>query len=221
MRNTTYIVIEGSEGTGKSTQVKILVETLRNMGFSVLETKEPGTDHAPLTMKLRGIMLDAKYEDQLTKEAREMISQAIRSIHINKVIFPAMGKYDFIIQDRGILSGTAYGVACDNPLEYITYLSEKAIGEEGKQKGISIANLYDHVILFKGNVKKGLDRALSAKQEFEAGDAMENKGISFLEKVNNNFDDHSKLFQRVSVIEVEGKSIEQVSKELLEILDIA
>jgi dTMP kinase len=220
MKNTTYIVLEGSEGTGKSTQTKLLVQTLRDKGFSVLETKEPGTDHAPLTMTLRGIMLDAQYEDQMTKEAREMISQAIRSIHINKVIFPAIGQYDFIVQDRGILSGTAYGVACDNPLEYITYLSEQAIGEEGKKRGINIYNLYDHVVIFKGNIKKNLERAKSAKQEFKQGDAMENRGVSFLEKVNQNFNSQKSLFQKVSEIDTEGKSIEQIQKELLKVLDL-
>lgn len=219
-RNTTYIVLEGSEGTGKSTQTKLLVQTLRDQGFSVLETKEPGTDHAPLTMKLRGIMLDAKYESELTKEAREMISQAIRSIHLNKVIFPAMGQYDFIVQDRGILSGTAYGVACDNELSYITFLSEQAIGEEGKKMGLDIYNLYDHVILFQGNIAKGLARAQSAKQEFAAGDAMESRGLTFLEKVNKNFEEQARLFKNVSRIQVEGKSIEEVSQELLKILEI-
>lgn len=224
MKKTTYIVLEGSEGTGKSTQAKLLVQALKDRGFSVLETKEPGTPLAPLTMTLRGIMLDGKYEDQMTKEAREMISQAIRSIHLNKVIFPALGQYDFIVQDRGILSGTAYGVACDNELDYILYLANKAIGEEGKKIGLNINNLYDKVIIFKGNIKQSLDRAKSAKQEFEAGDAMENRGLSFLEKVNKNFDDHSKLFQTVSVINIEKdnvpKSIEEVSKEVLEILEL-
>jgi dTMP kinase len=219
-RKTTYIVLEGSEGTGKSTQTKILVETLKNKGFSVLETKEPGTDHAPLTMKLRGIMLDGKYENEMTKEAREMISQAIRSIHLNKVIYPAIGQYDFIVQDRGILSGTAYGVACDNPLEYITYLAEKAIGEDGKKMGLNINNLYDHVIVFRGNIAQGLNRAKQAKQEFESGDAMENRGVSFLEKVNQNFQSQSSLFQNVSFIDTEGKTIESISAELLKVLQI-
>lgn len=219
-KKTTYIVFEGSEGTGKTTQVGLIVKKLREQGFSVLETKEPGTPHSPLTLELRKIMLDAKYESELTKEAREMISQAIRAIHINKVIFPAMGKYDFIIQDRGILSGTAYGVACENELSYITYLAEKAIGDEGKKMGITVHNLYDHIILFEGNVKKGLDRALQSKKEFEAGDAMENKGVSFLEKVNQNFKDHQSLFQNVSTIEIEGKSIEEISSEILEILGL-
>lgn len=220
MRKTAYIVLEGSEGTGKSTQTKLLVKTLREKGFSVLETKEPGTDHAPLTMTLRGIMLDGKYENEMTKEAREMISQAIRSIHLNKVIYPALGQYDFIIQDRGILSGTAYGVACDNPLEYITYLAEKAIGEEGKRLGFDIHNLYDHVVIFRGNIAQGLKRAKQAKQEFQSGDAMENRGISFLEKVNQNFQSQSSLFQKVSFIDTENKTIEAISQELLKILEI-
>ena len=224
MKKTTYLVLEGSEGTGKSTQSKLLIDTLRAQGFSVLETKEPGSIHASLTLELRKIMLDAKYEDQMTIEAREYVSQAIRSIHLNKVIYPNLGKYDFIIQDRGILSGMAYGVACGNSLEFIKLLSNGTIGEEGKKLGIDLYNLYDHIIVFRGSVKKGLERALSAKKEFEAGDAMENKGVSFLDAVNQNFENYSKYFKNVHFIDIESdaglRSIEEVKTELLQILGL-
>jgi dTMP kinase len=122
---TKYICIEGTEGVGKTTQTQKLVDHLRNLGYSVLQTKEPGTAHSPLTMELRNIMLNAKYEEQLTRTARELISQAIRSIHVEKVIKPAYGKYDFIVQDRGILSGLAYGEACGNDIGWLESLAQK------------------------------------------------------------------------------------------------
>lgn len=224
MKKTTYIVLEGSEGTGKSTQAKLLIDSLRNQGYSVLETKEPGTVHSPLTLELRKIMLDAKYEDQMTVEAREYVSQAIRSIHLNKVIYPNLGQYDFIIQDRGVLSGMAYGVACGNALSFIKLLSDGTIGDEGKKRGIDLYNLYDHIIVFQGSIKKGLERATSAKKEFEAGDAMENKGVSFLEVVNQNFESFSKFFKNVHFIDIETeaglRSIEEVQQEILKVLEL-
>ena len=119
-----YIVFEGTEGVGKTTQTQKLVDYLKVQGFSVFHTKEPGTVHSPLTMQLRGIMLDNQYDDQLTQNARELVSQAIRSIHLEKVIRPAMNKYDFIVQDRGILSGLAYGEACGNDIGWLETLAD-------------------------------------------------------------------------------------------------
>src|ERR1017187_8360897 len=119
-----YIVFEGTEGVGKSTQTQKLVDYLRAKGYKVLQTKEPGTSHAPLTMLLRSIMLDKQYDEQLTAPARELISQAIRSIHMDKVVVPALLTHDFIVQDRGVLSGLAYGTACGNELDRIISLSE-------------------------------------------------------------------------------------------------
>ena len=116
MRKARYLVLEGCEGVGKTTQVELLTRYLQSKNFSVLQTKEPGTPLSPLTMQLRAIMLDKQYDGELTIPARELISQAIRSIHLNSVIIPALDKYDFIVQDRGMLSGLAYGTACGNSL---------------------------------------------------------------------------------------------------------
>jgi dTMP kinase len=219
-KKTTYILMEGSEGTGKTTQVKILAEYLRAKGFSVLETKEPGTLLSPLSMIMRDLMLNGKYENEMTMAAREMISQSIRSVSLQNVIYPALGKYDYIVQDRGILSGLAYGEACGNDYAFMEMLATSALGEEGKKRGYNMYNLYDHVVYFKGDISKGLERAKSAKQEFEAGDAMENKGVSFLEKVNNNFEIHKKKFGETLNILVEGKSIEDIHLELLKKLEL-
>lgn len=210
MAKTRYICLEGGEGVGKTTQVQKLVDYLREKGFKVLQTKEPGTPHSPLTMFLRGVMLDNRYEAEMTRQARELISQAIRSIHIDKVVAPAMGKYDFIIQDRGHLSGLAYGMACDNDIKDIDNMASY-IG--------SAPGMYDDVIYLRGNIKEGLDKALSAKQEFEAGDAMESRGVNFLHKAATNMQELAYMYN-TTTIDVDGKGIDRVFKEILAALKL-
>jgi thymidylate kinase len=152
----------------------------------------------------------------MTTLARELISQAIRSIHIEKVIIPAMSQYDFIIQDRGILSGLAYGEVCGNSINWLIDLADKVVSEAYPQISSSTF-LYNKVILLTGNVKLGLDKALSSKQEFDAGDAIEMKGISFMEQVNTKMIKYSTLFNTTSVC-VDGKDIEAVFNDILKVL---
>jgi dTMP kinase len=218
INKTRYIVLEGGEGTGKTTMTKMLAGHLRDKGFSVLETKEPGTKHLPLTMALRKIMLDAQYEDQITATAREFISQSIRSIHLEKLVFPAIeeNKYDFIIQDRGILSGLAYGMACGNDTDWLVGLAEAV---SGRSEADGLYDVYTDTVYLTGSTSVGLKRALAAKQEFAAGDAMEARGDSFMDKVSGNFDEMSEWFD-ADTINVDDKSIDQVFKEVLDTLDL-
>lgn len=210
MKKAKHIVIEGTEGVGKTTQVKLLIEALKSSGSSVLETKEPGSPHDQLTMDLRKVMLDASFD--LPRPARELISQAIRSIHMEKVVKPALLTHDFIIQDRGILSGLAYGEACGNELPQLQNLIKYALGDFNDGQ---ILNVYDKVIVLMGDAKKGLARAQAAKQEFEGGDAIESKGNDFMVHVRDNFIEYSKHLGNVVFIQVEGKTREDVLSLIL------
>jgi dTMP kinase len=213
---TKYFCIEGVEGVGKTTQVQKLVDHLRSLGYKVLQTKEPGTAHAPITMTLRNIMLDKQYDADLTPEAREFISQAIRSIHLDKVIIPAMQEYDYIIQDRGILSGLAYGTACGNDFNDLQLLT-KIITQTIMQTRWD--GIYDCIIYLKGDTSTSLTKALTAKQEFAAGDAIEARGSSFMDVVARNMDAMSKDFP-TKVVSVDGKNIEEVFTEILQSLNL-
>jgi dTMP kinase len=220
-KRARYICIEGLEGTGKSTQTQLLVDYLRNKGFSVLQTKEPGTPLEPLTMTLRGIMLDNQYDAVLTKAAREYISQAIRSIHLERVIAPALNSYDFIVQDRGILSGYAYGAACGNTPSLLERLADYTI-LSGNTKELSRThpdNLYNDVIILEGDIIKGMGRASLAKQEFSSGDAMESRDIDFYQTASDTMTYYSAMFN-AKTISVEGKTIQEVQSELLRALNL-
>lgn len=222
MKKAKYICFEGTEGVGKTTQTQLLVDLLRSKGFKVLQTKEPGSLHSPLTMMLRGIMLDNQYDKELTKPAREFLSQAIRSIHLEKVIIPALTEYDFIIQDRGILSGYAYGFACGNKFNDLYSMACQNIDSADENKDIISIKpeyIYDSVIYLRGDSLKGLQKAKNAKQEFETGDAMESRGDSFINNVSKNMDEMSYRFKTVR-IDVDDKNIEQVHLEILNVLGL-
>jgi thymidylate kinase len=219
MKKTRYICIEGTEGVYKTTNTKALVEYLKSQGYSVLETKEPGSPHAPLTVHLRGLMLDNQYDSQLTMASREFISQAIRSIHLEKVILPAMGQYDFIVQDRGVLSGFAYGAGCGNSEDYLHGLASYVL----KTSGLKIDNpryLYSDVIyLTTSDPFKSLKTAVNSKQEFETGDAMESRGNSFLSNVSDNMKRMSTYFNAKEV-NVDNKDRDQILSDILKALKL-
>lgn len=215
LRKARYFVFEGVDGSGKTTHCKKLAEYLRTKGFRVLETKEPGSPLAPLTMELRGVMLDAKHESQMTVVAREFISQAIRSIHIEKVIIPALQEYDFIIQDRGILSGLSYGHVCGNQHLLLAQLAYEVC----KNTGRDWSELYDNVIYLKNNVIKGLATAKESKKEFTSGDAIEAKGNDFMLKVAKDMEQMVSAFPHC-IIDVEGKTVDENFKEILRHLNL-
>lgn len=218
MSKARYIVIEGLDGAGKTTQVDMLVEYLRSKGKKVLQTKEPGSPHSPLTMKLRGIMLDAQYEPEMTVPARELISQAIRSIHLEKVITPALEEYDYIIQDRGIMSGFAYGQACGMDYYDIDNLTNLVI--DSADLLITKDIKYNDVIFLNGDPERLLARARAAKQEFAAGDAIEAKGSSFAREVAENFKKMIAQDDSIVTIDVEDKTPEQVFENVKKALKL-
>lgn len=214
-RRARYVVVEGCDGVGKSTQIDKLEAFLTQNGFKVLKTKEPGTPLAPLTMELRGIMLDAGKEKDITKIGRELISQTIRSIHLEKVIYPALDRYDFIIQDRGLLSALSYGVACGIELDVLKQLSEVVVASGKKYGVVSPYSLYDKIVYLRTDkVNESFARARGAKQEFEKGDAMENQGSSFNIEVASNFEKFAPLFNKVGAVNVTDLGIDEVFKKV-------
>ena len=216
-RKPYYVCFEGVDGAGKSTQIRLVGKHLEKCGYKVLLTKEPGTPLIPLTMKLREIMLDAQYDHEMTTLSREYISQAIRSIHLEKLVKPIMVKtddttenlqYDFILQDRGLLSGVAYGIVCGNDKDFIYEMMRRTRGS---------TPAYDQVIIIDGDIEKCLVRASKSKQEFKGGDVIEAKGLEFMKHV------HTLLLANVDLVTkshhivygAHEKSIEDVTNQIL------
>lgn len=99
-----FIVLEGIDGCGKSTQVQLLAEWLTAAGHSVVVTREPGG--TALAESLRAIILDA--ETPCSARAELMLILAARAQHVAELIKPALQQGAFVISDRFSLSSLAY-----------------------------------------------------------------------------------------------------------------
>jgi dTMP kinase len=103
-----FIVVEGGEGVGKSTQVERLAQVLRASGREVLVTFEPGD--TPTGAALRGILLDAA--TSVDPRAELLLMLADRAQHVAELIRPALERGAVVVCDRYTPSSLAYqGVA--------------------------------------------------------------------------------------------------------------
>lgn len=100
-----FITLEGTEGSGKSTQAARLAETLRTEGHAVLLTREPGG--TPAAEQLRAVLLKNNSE-ALAAETEAFVILAARRQHVDHVIAPALQQGAIVICDRFVDSTLAY-----------------------------------------------------------------------------------------------------------------
>lgn len=102
-----FIVFEGGEGSGKSTQASLLAKFLRAKGLTVLETREPGG--TPLAEDIRNVFKSVpKSGDVPTPRTELLLVMAARAQHIEKTINPALAQGQWIICDRFLDSSYIY-----------------------------------------------------------------------------------------------------------------
>jgi dTMP kinase len=100
-----FIAFEGGEGAGKSTQVRLLAEELRQAGHDVVVTFEPGA--TDLGVRLRQVLL-SRESSGLTPAAEAFLYAADRAQHVVDVIRPALTRGAIVITDRYVDSSIAY-----------------------------------------------------------------------------------------------------------------
>ncbi|MEV1166971.1 dTMP kinase [Nonomuraea sp. NPDC049784] len=100
-----FVAFEGGEGSGKTTQSRLIAIWLRDQGFDVVQTREPGS--TKVGMRLRAILLDAA-ERGLSARAEALLYAADRAEHVEKVIRPALYRGSLVITDRYVDSSLAY-----------------------------------------------------------------------------------------------------------------
>jgi dTMP kinase len=118
-----FIVLEGGDATGKSTQVQRLVAHLEEAGVEVVATFEPGA--TPLGARLRSLLLDG--DDPVDPVAEALLMAADRAEHVAEVIRPALMRGAWVVSDRYVPSSLAYqGVGRGLGVAEIEQLNELA-----------------------------------------------------------------------------------------------
>ena len=92
-----FITFEGGEGSGKSTQARLLAERLRQRGLTVLVTREPGG--SPFAEKLRDVLLDPATPAH-SEMSEALLFYAARADHLETVIRPALKAGTWVVCDR-------------------------------------------------------------------------------------------------------------------------
>jgi len=120
------VAFEGGEGSGKTTQARLIAIWLRELGYDVVTTHEPGA--TKIGMRLRALLLDTAHTG-MSPQAEALMYAADRAEHVASVIAPALARGAIVITDRYVDSSLAYqGAGRDLPLDEIARLNWWATG---------------------------------------------------------------------------------------------
>jgi dTMP kinase len=168
-RKGLFLALEGGEGAGKSTQARLLAIWLRDQGYDVVSTHEPGA--TKVGMRLRALLLDNSLSG-LAPRAETLMYAADRAEHVAAVIAPALDRGAIVVTDRYVDSSLAYqGDGRRLSVDKITEINDWATG------GISP----DLTILLDLSPVDGLGRAA------RSGDRLESEPAEFHQRVRAGF----------------------------------
>jgi dTMP kinase len=198
-----FITFEGIEGSGKTTQIRLLADYLQNKGYEVLVSREPGG--TPLGEKIRNLLLDPQY-DFMDYRTEILLYAADRAQHVKEKIKPALGKGKIVISDRFADSNLAYQAA-GRGLDYemVYQINDWVIDSTWP----------DLTFILDIDIKEGLNRARSQSSEAE-GDRLEREADEFHQRVR---DAYLKMAEKERFALVNaGESIENVQKNIENII---
>ena len=181
-----YVVIEGVDTAGKSTQLEILKNNYPEAVF----TKEPGGTE--IGLKLRAMALNG---EATSKTAEMFLFLADRAEHIEQIIKPNQEKS--VISDRSIISGISY--AKELPLEIVTSLNLIATQN----------TLPSHVILLELS-KEELKKRLGSK----TNDSIESRGIDYLLDIQDRMKKTIEMLNLNHIYIDASLSIEEISEKI-------
>jgi len=211
MQKGFFLVLEGCEGSGKTTVGQWLLEQLAASGEKVFSTREPGGKGSLVAEKIRTIILDTQNNVLPITEA--YLFAAARAQHVEEVIKPHLAKNEIVICDRFVYSSYAYqGGGRQLGLETIKRLNALAVGDLKP----------DLVLLFDLDPALGLERKRSHRQDF---DRLDQEDLLFHQRVRNAYlelaQENSTLFKIIDaqkpLIEVESRALNYLKDKLKEV----
>ena len=199
MSKGLFITFEGGDGCGKTTQIKLLDEYLKNKGYKTMLTREPGS--IGLGEKVREILLN--YDGEVSPVCESFLFLADRAQNVDCIIRPALEEGTIVICDRHTDSSVAYqGYGRGLDIDRINMLNN--IATSGLKP--------DLTIVLDVDVETSQARVGSEK------DRMESAGIEFFERVRQGFLEIAKQEpDRVKVVDSK-QSIEDIHKQILELV---
>lgn len=192
-----FITFEGGEGSGKSTQARLLAARLQKAGVPTVLTREPGG--SPFAERVRALLLDPATPAHGAL-AEALLFSAARADHLDVAIRPALGAGAWVICDRFFDSTRVYqGYAANVPASVLDALEHAVVGDTRP----------DLTLIIDMDVAQGLARAqarrVAGTEKREHPDRFERRDLSFHETLRQGFLDLGKRNpQRCVVIDGSG-----------------
>lgn len=204
-----FITLEGGEGTGKTTQIKMLAEYLQTKGIDVITTKEPGG--TPIGLELRK-MLCTGDKDKFDPVAEALLYYADRRIHVQQKILPAINEGKWVISDR----------FADSTMAYQYYGYNKRVPKEVLEQlyQMTVGDFYpDLTLILDIDPKVGLARSIKRNSEVEEQEVrFEGREIEFHNNLRNGFLEIAKTAARYKVLNAE-QTIENLHKDIVKTVE--
>ena len=198
-----FISMEGMDGCGKTTQRAALTEHLKQLGWRVTTTREPGGDE--VAEKIRQLVLDPANKT-MCDETEVYLYAASRAQNVRAVVRPALERGDAVVCDRFVDSSAAYqGGGRKLGVERVSALNAMAVGE----------TLPDITVYLRMPADVALSRRLSASKP----DRLEQEKADFFSRTYQAYEQRfAGQEKRVMTVNA-AQSIEQVTQEMLDQLD--
>lgn len=195
-----FITVEGPDGSGKSTQLQLLVESLKQKGYDIVVTREPGG--TTVGNQIREVLLSPDHHE-MTPRVEMMLYAASRAQNVEQVIRPALERGAIVLCDRFIDASIAYqGYGLQYDLDQIQSLNEWATN------GL----IPDLTFLFDLNP----ERASARMKDRGQLDRIESRDQAFHERVYEGFQTLLKQYpERIIRIDAD-QSIECIQDEVLD-----
>ena len=198
-----FITMEGTDGAGKSTQLKLLNDYLKKKGFNVVLVREPGSTN--IGEKIRNIILDIENKE-MNCMTEALLYAASRAQLVNQVIVPELKKGSIVICDRFVDSSIVYqGIARNIGIDIIKKINNIATG-----------GLIPDITFF---LDLAPDKAIERKKEQKELDRLESEKDYFYKKVYEGYkiliEQNSERIKVINALQ----SIDEVHKNIIDNLE--
>lgn len=192
-----FIVMEGPDGSGKTTQINLLKEYLEEAGYECIITREPGG--TVIGEEIRQLILNPEHKE-MSPVTEMLLYAASRAQLVHEVIGPALEEGKIVISDRFVDSSIVYqGIARKLGISTVSAVNAPGIGIY-RPDGIFFIDLSEAEGLRRKKEQKNLDR-------------MEQEGIDFHHMVSEGY--RKVLSGRPEVMKIDGgRSIDTIQKKI-------
>jgi dTMP kinase len=191
-----FIAFEGSDGCGKSTQIRYLTEYLAELGLDVVQTREPGG--SPIAEKIREVILDCA-NTGMAALTEALLYAAARAEHVRQVIKPALEAGKIVLCDRFVDSSIAYqGFGRSLGAKTVWRINEPAV--DGCMPDVTVFM----------NVPP--ERAFARMNENKQYDRLESEDMSFHQRV---YEAYIELSKKPGVIVIDAVGTKYETRDIV------